>query len=211
MSSLSEMLLLTPFLFVLFLNRINSLLKKRRHSDYLFLFSISILRIMIIISLYIISAALLFDIFNGGFNKVMEIMMMAGLLILFVGILIPFFFLQQIEITDTVVTMNNDTVSWGLKKFSNQKECVCYIRIYFHNREDRLYMVINLKNLSRLWKRKINITSETLFPSTNRERRLIDILDFNKKDSTLNFLSKGFKVAIGIVISMMFLSIIVNS
>lgn len=97
MSSLSEMLLLTPFLFVLFLNRINSLLKKRRHSDYLFLFSISILRIMIIISLYIISAALLFDIFNGGFNKVMEIMMMAGLLILFVGILIPFFFFSKLK------------------------------------------------------------------------------------------------------------------
>lgn len=103
----------------------------------------------------------------------------------------PFFFLQQIEVTGKGVALNNEPVTWSLKRFSTQKECTCYIQIY-KDKKEKLYLITNLKNLKHMLKNTIMLRTDKISPSERRENQLIDILDALKKDTEFNFFTKKF-------------------
>lgn len=217
MSKYVLILLLTSLLSGTFFLRLNGLLKKRTHANYLIIISISAFRTTLIIAFYILTIAFLFgafgDILYDGHsfesNSIMEKIAGVGLLVLVSSWIIPFFFIQQIEFSGGKVTIDNESVSWSLKKYSTQTERTCYIQFHIKNKE-RIYLITNLNILNNILRTTINPISLEYIPSLHRENELIGILESRKKKSEFRFLSKSLIVSIVIVISTMILTILIK-
>lgn len=215
MSKYILILILTSLLFSAFFLRLNYLLKKRAHANYLMIISISAFRTTLIIAFYILTIAFLFgsfgDVLYDGHsfesNSIMVKIAGLGLLVLVSSWITPFFFIQQIEFFDGKVIIDNESVSWSLKKYSTQTERTCYIQLHIKNKE-KLYLITNLNTLSTVLKTTINPISGEYIPSFHRENELISILELHKKDSKFRFLSKSLIVSIVIVISTMILTVL---
>lgn len=215
MHGLALLLVILAICFIIL--RLKWLFKRRKHSDYLLLYPVSILRTMIITSFNICTIAIIFGMFGDVcysthswvVNEIMAKMIGVGMIFMLGGAVMPFFFLQQIEVTGKGVALNDEPVTWSLKRFSTQKECTCYIQIY-KDKKEKLYLITNLKNLRRILKNTIASRTDKIAPSERRENQLIDILDALKKDTKFNFFTKKFYLPIIVTVLMAVLSIIIG-
>jgi|GEM_PF-6552481 len=221
MSNYGLISLLTILLFSVFLIKLKILLKKRNHSDYLFIISISTFRLMIITSIYIFSIAFSMEIFRNILHanhsslsilllvdSLMEKTMLLGLLVLFSSLGGAFFFINQLEFLDDKVMLDGEIALWTLKKYSSQIESTCYIHIYTKKRNG-LYLIINIDKLGQVLVKAINIDTSFYTPQKKREEDLINILNSHKKkNSKIIFLSRPLVISIVIAGSTMFLSLI---
>ncbi|EDS4737640.1 hypothetical protein B0C58_003612 [Salmonella enterica subsp. enterica serovar Oranienburg] len=211
---------LTGLLFYLFSLRLKFLLNQRKHPDYLFMISASAFRLLFVFALYILTAAFATGLARNvlhaihtdikillSIDNIMEQMMLLGMFFIMpCSLVAPFFFIQQIEVTDTLVAINGEPVQWSLKRFNTKTERTCYIQVHTGKRKG-LYMTANIKQLNQIMKKNIEVDTASM-PAERREKRLMDILDFRKKDAKFHFLSKNLIVAVVMACFMMFLSLI---
>ncbi len=220
MSNYGVISLLTILLFSIFLIKLKIFLKKRNHPDYLFIISISTFRLMIIISIYICSIAFSLEILRNILHanhsslstlllvgSLMEKAMLLGFFVLFSSLGGAFFSINQLEFLDDKVILNDEIISWSLKKYSSQIESTCYIQTYAKKRNG-LYLIVNIDKLGQVLGRVINIGTSFYIPSKNREKKLINILNSHKKNSKIIFLSRPLAISILIAGSTMLLSLI---
>lgn len=138
--------------------------------------------------------------FLTGMDNLMAWLLGSGLMVGISGLLIPYFFIKAIEISDKGIVIENVDVPYSLKKFSAGNNVRVFIQFYLKGKK---YVYATTSKNELEWETKAEGIN---FPETDAKKRLISVLERNKKNAKVIFFPLSIKIAAVLFVMMLILT-----
>lgn len=182
-----------------FRKRVSYLIKKRnKDSNYLFFIRMHVFTFIFTICLSLCALAFLIGFYqsaiatNGNHNHflthIVTSLLYAALPLLVLGIFIPLFFIEQIEVSPQGIIRKNKLVPYSFKKFTAGNNYNCHIQIH-GERKQGVYMLVKKTDFVQMKLPSSNV------PEDKNIGKTIAILDKYKKNSTIIYFPRSLKIA----------------